>query len=119
MEQSSYTVGENIDHIMEAAASIGGTSRASVYSEDMKARQIKQFFMLVFLCSAVIHFCACSRPVQGSYVSILPDNVCTIFIKLRIDDSRSFKNIFARYLQLPVINPLNAELNPICHLPIY
>jgi hypothetical protein len=82
---------------------------ASVYAEDMKARQIKQFFLLVFLCSAVIHFCACLRPVQGSDFSILPHNVCTIFIKLHIDDSRSFKNIFSRYLQLPIINLLATE----------
>ena len=78
---------------------------ASVCAEDVMARKSKKFPPPVFLRLAVIQFlCTGSGPVQDSYFFILRDNVCTIFIKLRTDDSRSFRDISARSLQLPVIN---------------
>jgi len=77
---------------------------ASVYAEDMMARERKQFFFPARIPLLICHsfLCAGSRPVQGSYFSILRDNACTIFINLRIYDGRSFGDISARCLLLKI-----------------
>lgn len=58
MEQRSYAVGENIDHITDAAARVRATSRGKCLRRRHDGEGKKTvFFLLLFLCSAGIHFC--------------------------------------------------------------